>query len=422
VVGRGERLDVSFPDFPEVETSGEDLSEAINNAHSLLAFYLFDLEQREKPIRKPTLPHEVVVELGQFTSTVLVETGALESRFGDRYKDVKTVMSAWMYSRAKKAGLDFSIILESAVRAELGLQKPKLVYPLPEVEEPRRQASAAKGSYTPFVVLSVAVVGIFLGVLTFLMWGDIQERILSIMQSNEARVPFVGDIEGEEDEVEGEEAEEFDDFDDFDETEHSGNLDNIVEVATVAAREPRAHFLELRETFGNDDIVGQLLIEGTSIDYVVVQGEDNEFYLYHDLWGRQSSSGWVFVDYLADLRYGSQNWIIFGHNMAQDIMFHGLRNFRSREFFDRNSRIRFSTLYDDYEWEIFSFYQTNIDFPYLTVEFGDEWEYWLGQFAERSMHEVDVDLAGVDRILTLSTCTGADPDERYVVHARLVAP
>lgn len=429
---------VSFPDFPEVTAYGENLNAALTTAHDILSLYLFDLEQREKPIHQPTLPHEIFVGEGQFTSTILVRTDGLTSKFNGKYSNVKTIMSSWLYIRAKQNKLDLSLLLESAVRTELGLQEPRAVYPI--VEEPtvavQNPKVSTKGSFVPFVVLSFAIVAIFLGVITFLLWNDIQERIFAIIQSNEARVPFPGLEQGGEFGGTGETGEENGDFDGtyFDQSQNGNDNNNAdTEFLTIAdvdepdtipaetePRKPREFFLELREIFGNDDIVGQLLIQGTSIDYVVVQAADNEFYLHHDIWQNPATAGWIFLDYMADLYGGSQNTVIFGHNMAQDIMFHSLRNYRDRTFFDQNSIIRFSTLYADYIWEIFSFYQTDIAFPYTNVDFGDDWAYWLQRFADKSLHTVDVDLSQVDRILTLSTCTNSDPDGRYVIHARLV--
>ncbi|MCL1987795.1 MAG: class B sortase [Firmicutes bacterium] len=453
-----EQISVTFPDFPEVSTVSDNLTSALAAANDILTLYLFDLEQREKPINKPTLPHEIFVGEGQFTSTILANTSNLTAKFDGKYSNVKTIMSTWLFNRAKKNNLDLSLLLESAVRTELGLQAPRAVYPLEEEPAPlvyQPPKVATKASYAPFIVLAAAIVAIFLGVVIFLLWGDIQERILSITQSNEARVPFPAAENDENDEenvdnVEEEIADEDENFDgtyfdqsqnitpeeevstellsaevDVAEIESEEDIENTEDAELIgelakAVRQPREHFLQLRESFGNDDIVGHLIVDGTSIDYVVVQAEDNDFYLTHDIWRNRASAGWVFLDYMADLYNGNPNTVIFGHNTAQDIMFHSLRKYRDRAFFDENSIIRFSTLYGDYIWEIFSFYATNVDFPYTNVEFGNDWEHWLTQFAEKSMHPVDIDVTAIDRILTLSTCTNVDSDERYVVHARLV--
>ena len=180
-------------------------------------------------------------------------------------------------------------------------------------------------------------------------------------------------------------------------------------------------FEALRAAFGNDDIVARLLIEGTTIDYLVLQGSDNEFYLYHDIWQNPTPSGWIFLDYEADIRGGSQNWVIYGHNMQRDHKFHSLRRYRDYAFLLDHPEITLTTPYGVYNWEIFSFYQTHIEFAYNQANFGgrEEWADMLERFAQLSIHDTGVEVTADDRILTLSTCTNRHRDERYVLHARL---
>ena len=180
--------------------------------------------------------------------------------------------------------------------------------------------------------------------------------------------------------------------------------------------------LALREQFGNDDIVGRLSIIGTSIDYPVVQGVDNEFYLRHDIRGNPSSGGWIFLDYEVDIAGHDQNIVIYGHNMMIGTMFHSLRHYVDYDFLREHQIISFSTLYADYEWEIFAFFRTHIDFPYTHINFPNvaTWGAMLEQFMQHSMHDTGIIVTPDDRILTLSTCTNQDPDERFVLQARLI--
>ena len=185
---------------------------------------------------------------------------------------------------------------------------------------------------------------------------------------------------------------------------------------------PRLEFMELRRAFGNDDIVGHLRIEGTAIDYVVVQGADNDFYMRHNIWQNRSSAGWIFLDYAVDLRQQDQNMVIYGHNMRNGSMFHDIRRFRNYSFFRENRNITFSTIYAEYEWEIFAFYTAHVNFPYTVINFPNEatYAYMLEQFMSMSMHDSGITVTSSDRILTLSTCTNANANERFVLQARLV--
>ena len=189
-------------------------------------------------------------------------------------------------------------------------------------------------------------------------------------------------------------------------------------------REVRPHFLALIEEFGNEDIIGYIHIEGTSISYPVVQSRDNFDYLYVNLFGEPDPAGAIFMDYENNINVPDRNVILYGHNMRTDTRFHAMRHFRSYNFFRRHPTIRFDTLYEDQEWEIFAFYSTHIRFPYTTVHFDNDALFYalIEQIKARSIYDTGVQVQPGDRILTLSTCTNTDPDTRYVLHARLIRP
>jgi SrtB family sortase len=156
--------------------------------------------------------------------------------------------------------------------------------------------------------------------------------------------------------------------------------------------EIRPEFLELRQYFENDDIVGHLVIPGTGIDYLVVQADDNYFYLERDINGRSSSAGWIFLDYDVNLLGADQNTVIYGHNMNANVKFHSLRNFASYDFFRQHPIIIFNTLYKDTQWEIFSFYEAHISFPYTLINYDNisQWQVMLERFVESSLYNTGV--------------------------------
>ena len=84
----------------------------------------------------------------------------------------------------------------------------------------------------------------------------------------------------------------------------------------------------------NSDLVGWIRVDGTRIDYPVMQTPDNpEYYLHRDFNKEYSDSGTPFLD--ANSRIGGTwNWIIYGHNMKFGTMFHDLQKYDSKEFWD----------------------------------------------------------------------------------------
>lgn len=82
------------------------------------------------------------------------------------------------------------------------------------------------------------------------------------------------------------------------------------------------------------DIVGWIRVPGTRIDYPIVQGDDNSYYLKHDVSGARRAHGAVFLDADCDSRFLGRNEIIYGHNMKDGSMFKDLLKFREQDFFE----------------------------------------------------------------------------------------
>ena len=76
------------------------------------------------------------------------------------------------------------------------------------------------------------------------------------------------------------------------------------------------------------------------LDYPVVQGEDNSYYLSHTFRGENNIAGSIFLDYRNSSDFKDGRSIIYGHNMKDGSMFHGLRKYRNVEFFQAHGRIR----------------------------------------------------------------------------------
>ena len=187
------------------------------------------------------------------------------------------------------------------------------------------------------------------------------------------------------------------------------------------ARAARQGFLDQRAYYNNDDIIGRVWIPGTTIDYLVAQGTDNSFYLYHDLHGNRNTAGAIFLDYLADIyNANDQNWVIYGHNMGRNHKFHMLRNFLDEDFFLANRYIYFSTIYADYVFEVFASYVTHISFNYTRNVF-DDWAGMIQEFMDRSLFDAGITVTEDDRVLTLSTCDHHYRYDRIVVQARLIS-
>lgn len=173
----------------------------------------------------------------------------------------------------------------------------------------------------------------------------------------------------------------------------------------------------------NSDSVGYIKVNGTNINYPVVQGDDNEFYLRHSFDKTYSQSGWIFLDYRNDAENLDKNTIIYGHNMLNKTMFSTLTNLTNSNFFNNtnNNYINLTIKNKPTVWKIFSVYVTNPETYYTNIGFSNKSDYlnFLNTIKTRSMFNFDTNLNENDKILTLSTCANLNT-KRLVVHAKLI--
>lgn len=161
-----------------------------------------------------------------------------------------------------------------------------------------------------------------------------------------------------------------------------------------------------------------LQLPGTALDYPVMLGTDNQFYLDHLPDGSRNVLGSLFLDY----RTGedSVHLIVYGHNGSKGKMFGLLKQYRSQDYFLEHKTLTLATLDCVWDCPIFSVRRVEADSDAYCLEFensGGLTDY-ISQAVEQSLYQIDVDLEDVAGVLTLSTCTGWR-DERFIVQAIL---
>jgi len=92
----------------------------------------------------------------------------------------------------------------------------------------------------------------------------------------------------------------------------------------------------------NPDTVGWITIEGTDIDYPIVQGTDNEYYLHVDFQGESNKRGAIFLD--VRCTEASRTLIVYGHQMKDGTMFHNLARYKDAAYAAMHPDIRLHRL------------------------------------------------------------------------------
>lgn len=171
----------------------------------------------------------------------------------------------------------------------------------------------------------------------------------------------------------------------------------------------------------NEDYIGWIRIDATKINYPVVHTSDNEFYLSHNFYKERDKAGTIFLDAANSRTKLDKNMILYGHNMKDNSMFGELKRFKDEDFFNHHSTIMLEFHGHFYEWEIFSVY-TAKDREWMQIEFpsAKEFKEYVNLIKECSLFISSTEVMSNDYVLTLSTCTNTNKEERIIVHAKLI--
>lgn len=178
----------------------------------------------------------------------------------------------------------------------------------------------------------------------------------------------------------------------------------------------------------NEDIVGWVEIENTDINYPVLQADDNDFYMNHNYKKEKSQAGSIFLDKDYDFSIPSSNLLIYGHNMKNNTMFQNLPKYNDINFYYEHPIIKFTSLEEDAEYEIFAsfyskvYYKTdkNVFRYYNFVNSSSEEDYnnFVSSAKKASLYDTGITPNYNDSLITLSTCSYHTEDGRFVVVGR----
>jgi len=173
----------------------------------------------------------------------------------------------------------------------------------------------------------------------------------------------------------------------------------------------------------NPDTVGYIKVNNTKIDYVIVRGNDNSYYLKHNFNKEWNIAGWVFADYHNKLDETDKNIVVYGHDTKDGSMFGTLKNTQEKEWQENkdNLIITFITEMHKYKYQVFSTYIIEPEEYYINTQFNtiEEFDKFVKTVKERSEYNYNTEVTKDDKILTLSSCTPSGK-KRVVVHAKLI--
>lgn len=177
-------------------------------------------------------------------------------------------------------------------------------------------------------------------------------------------------------------------------------------------------FIALQEI--NADAKAWIRIAGTKIDYPVLHGTNNDYYLNHNIFRKYDRQGSVFLDYEVDI--GAKYMTIFAHNMKNGSMFAEIHKYQDERYKERNPLIQFFTSTTKLQFEVVAafYYDTKIDTEnYILRNVDSEAFKSYHSFVESRNVYGPYSISEQDMLLTLSTCNYDKKGDRFVLIARL---
>ena len=171
----------------------------------------------------------------------------------------------------------------------------------------------------------------------------------------------------------------------------------------------------------NADIIAWLSVYGTNIDYPVTQGRDNMKYVDTNAEGRYSLSGSIFLDCNNNKNFNDFNNILYGHHMANKVMFGEIESFSDKKMFGSH---RYGNLYfdgKDHGIEFFAYIHTSAyDAAVFTPNIDeDERQAYLNNLLTNAIHKRDVEVTTEEHIILLSTCSSDSTNGRDILIGKI---
>ena len=116
-----EGFSIYFPDVGMGGTQGDDIADGLGMAHDFLAGALAYLEDSGEVIPPPSEIRKLELHDGEFASLVAVDMPLYRKKIGNHVVKKTLSIPSWLNAQAEEANVNFSQLLQKAIRDELRL-------------------------------------------------------------------------------------------------------------------------------------------------------------------------------------------------------------------------------------------------------------------------------------------------------------
>ncbi len=180
----------------------------------------------------------------------------------------------------------------------------------------------------------------------------------------------------------------------------------------------------------NNDLVGWIRIEGTKVNWPVMQTDvtNPDYYLKRTFSHTWSDWGAIYVREVCDVFSPSDNLTIYGHHMLDGSMFTAVAYYRDQSFYEAHRTFTFDTIYEHHTYEVFAVFRTSGNYgegyPYhMFVDARSQAEYdkFVADVKGMAFFETGITPQYGEKLICLSTCEYTLNNGRLVVVARRIS-
>lgn len=171
-------------------------------------------------------------------------------------------------------------------------------------------------------------------------------------------------------------------------------------------------------------VKGWIYSTGTVINYPVVLGTNNEYYLTHAYDGTRDKGGAIFLDCRTTKTLADQNLIVYGRHMKNDAMFGTLMEYQKQDYYESHPYLYFLTPDQNYKLIIFAARMTKNDAALFPTWFESDGarETFYARAVSQSTVKTEVPYRDDVQMMSLVTCSyySGYEDAKFQVHGWLV--
>lgn len=180
----------------------------------------------------------------------------------------------------------------------------------------------------------------------------------------------------------------------------------------------------------NSDIKGWINVKDTKINYPILQGADNEYYLNHNYKKEKSEYGSIYLKDKSKIDDNNSNLILYGHNMKDGEMFNNLLNYTDKSYYDEHKDITITTQNEERKYQVIAVFKSRIFYQneknvfryynYINLEDENKYNEFIDNVNKIKLYDTELAANYGEQLITMITCEYSQENGRMIVVAKKI--